>query len=134
MGGGHMKQISVRAGGSDPGRQGALVHIGGPPRILADDDPCFFLRMLPAVIPAEETAGAESMVGGQIYAGFAAKTVGPEVFAHRNRSFFEWDHTEKIHGAFYSHPFGASSFFWREDQIGRDPSSDMSCKTPPAAL
>ena len=78
-GAGDVQQVRVRAGGGEPGAEGAFKHVAGAAGILADDH--HGLVGL-AVVPAQVPPDAESMIDGQALVGLSAETVGPEVFTH----------------------------------------------------
>ena len=72
-----VQQVGVRSGGGQPRRQRALEHIARAPGVLAYDYLCL---VFPAVVPADETAYLEGVLGGQVHVGLAAEAVSSEIF------------------------------------------------------
>ena len=83
-----MKQVYIRAGGSDSCSQRILIHIGGTARIFADHNLCFVIQMLFREIPSEKPSGPERMFRSQVHTGFAPESVCSEILAHRAPPFF----------------------------------------------
>ena len=84
--GGDVEQVSVRAGGHQPGGQRVLKHIAAAAGILADDHadgtfvPGAALRF--AAVPAQEAAHLIGVVRRQRYVGLPAEAVCSEISAH----------------------------------------------------
>ena len=85
---GHVEQICVRPGGGDARGECAFVHIRGTAGVLADDDLRPGAAALCAVIPAEEAADPECVLGGEVLPGPAAEAVRSEIFTHQIKFSF----------------------------------------------
>ena len=74
-----MQKIRIGTRGCESCTQGRFEHIARAARILADDDPCFFIF---AVIPAEVTAYLKRMHDGQINVCLSSESVSAKVLTH----------------------------------------------------
>ena len=83
--GGHVHDVSIRAGSHQTGAQGVLEHIGAATGVLADDD-LGLLALLGTVVPAQEPTDLYRMFKGQILIGLAAETVRTKILTHDYRS------------------------------------------------
>ena len=86
-GGGDVQQIGIRSGSHQTADQRVFKHIAGAAGILTDDDPGRTVSTAAAlqlgVVPAEETADFERMVGSQCDVGFSSEAVSSKIFSHR---------------------------------------------------
>ena len=82
-GGRHMQEVNIRTGRGNAGCKRIFIHIGRTPRILADHNPGFVVKMFFAVIPTEKTTGFECVVGGQNDAGLSPEAIRSKVFSHK---------------------------------------------------
>ena len=64
-----------------PGAERIFKHIRRTPRVLSDDDFCFFPKTS-AIIPAQKPTDADSMAVIQTFISFSAEPVGSEIFTH----------------------------------------------------